>query len=43
MKRPDPVEVVAVAVPVLLEAVCVSVFIMCTAALIVIFSSPLPT
>ncbi len=41
MKRPDPVEIVAVTVPVLIEAVCVVVFIACSATLIAIFSTPM--
>lgn len=42
MRRPDPVEVIAITVPVLAHAVAVSLFIAACAVLILIASGRLP-
>lgn len=42
MRKPDPVEIVAIAIPVLIEAVCVTVMIACSIALVAIFAAPVP-
>lgn len=42
MRRPDPVEIVAVGIPVLIEAVCVTVFIACSILLVGIFATAVP-
>ncbi|SEE52541.1 hypothetical protein [Bradyrhizobium lablabi] len=42
MRKPDPVEIVAVTIPVLIEAVCVTVFIGCAALAVIILATPVP-
>lgn len=42
MRRPDPVEIAVVTVPVLIEVVCVTLFIGCAAALVIILATPVP-
>jgi hypothetical protein len=43
MRKPDPVEIVAVGAPVLIEAVCVTVTIACAIVLVAVLSMPWPT
>lgn len=40
MRKPDPVEIVQIAIPVLIEAVCVTIFIGCAMAAVIIFATP---
>lgn len=42
MRKVDPVEIVAIGLPVLIEAVAVTLFIGCGAALIIIMATPIP-
>lgn len=42
MRRPDPVEIVAIGLPVLVEVVCVTLFIAAGAVLIIIAAMPVP-
>lgn len=43
MRKPDPVEIVAVGVPVLIEAVCVTIAVCGAIALVALLSMPWPT
>lgn len=43
MRKPDPVEIVAIGVPVLIEAVCVTVTICCAIVLVALLAMPWPT
>ena len=42
MRRPDPIEVVQIAVPVLIEAVCVSLFIAAIMVWVIVMATPVP-
>ncbi len=42
MKRPDPVEIAAISIPVLCEAVAVSLFIAFLMLVVIIRSTPIP-
>lgn len=42
MRRPDPVEIVKIGVPVLIEAVVVTLFIAACAAWLILLATPVP-
>lgn len=42
MRKPDPVELVQIAVPILIEVVAVAIFIAGCAAWVIIASTPVP-
>jgi hypothetical protein len=43
MRKPDPVEIVMIGVPVLIEAICVTVAIGCAIVLVALLSMPWAT
>ena len=42
MSKREPTEIEMIAIPVLLEAVCVTIAIGCAAMLLIVFATPLP-
>lgn len=42
MRKHDPVEIVKIAIPVLVEAVCVTIMIGCAMAVLIVMATPVP-
>jgi len=40
MRKPEPVEIAEIAIPVLIEAVCVTLMIGCAMAIVIIMATP---